>query len=214
MVPPQPRPFPHETRNPGRALPSTPARWATGKSGSLSPLSPSSTTPKGSSESFSTSWAERSYPRSHRSMNLTITACRDSSTPPAIPSARRRLRFPSPVHSAASRPRPTSLSAYRSTSVQAVGTRVSLPSATAPAMFGGAYDRLCRRSPTCCTITHGTSLRIQRGGISPTMRGRYSEYRPKDAISRRDGEYGYFNGFDRPQWTLRVEAETNPGDAA
>ncbi len=49
----------------------------------------------------------------------------------------------------------------------------------------GHTTELCRRSPTCCTITWHISSDSAWACISPTMRGRYSEYRPKDAISRR-----------------------------
>ena len=117
-------------------------------------------------ESFSTSWAERSYPRSHRSMNLTITACRDSSTPPAIPSARRRLRFPSRFIR-----RLRGLGRYRFPRIAQRAYRrlvhgVSLPSATAPAMFGGAYDGVMPALSDMLYDNMAHLFRIQRGPAS------------------------------------------------
>ena len=84
------------------------------------------------------------------------------------------------------------------------------PSATAPAMFGGAYDgvmpalsdMLYDNMAHLFGFSVGLHLAYDAGPLFRiSAEGRYQP---------QDGEYGYFNGFDRPQWTLRVEADTNP----
>ena len=84
------------------------------------------------------------------------------------------------------------------------------PSATAPAMFGGAYDgampalsdMLYDNMAHLFGFSVGLHLAYDAGPLFRiSAEGRYQP---------QDGEYGYFNGFDRPQWTLRAEAETNP----
>ncbi len=81
-------------------------------------------------------------------------------------------------------------------------------------MFGGAYDEVMPALSDMLYDNMAHLFGFSVGCISPLRCGAaIQNIGQKDAISRRDGEYGYFNGFDRPQWTLRVEAETNPGDA-
>lgn len=65
-----------------------------------------------------------------------------------------------------------------------------------------AYDF----SPGCATNMSGFSFNLNAGYDA----GRYFKVDASGTYQRQDGKTGYFNGFDRPEWTAAVSAESNP----
>ena len=103
--------------------------------------------------------------------------------------------------------------AFRASLNERIGgwyTAMLSPTAPTSRMFGGAYTgslpSLTEMSFDNLAHLYGFSvgLRLAYDTGSIFRISAEGRYQPQD------GEYGYFNGFDRPRWTLRAEAESNP----
>ena len=103
--------------------------------------------------------------------------------------------------------------AFRASLNERIGgwyTAMLSPTAPTSRMFGGAYTgslpSLTEMSFDNLAHLYGFSvgLRLAYDAGSIFRISAEGRYQPQD------GEYGYFNGFDRPRWTLRAEAESNP----